>query len=165
MPQSRSTSCRVSRGRQQPNKASLTRIGEVDGELTLSSPQIRILEILVGSEHSVLGPHQIRDQLNVSSPVSPIVEDKDGSKFDLRKVHVLLDVFQLPRRQLLERPHGMLSVDDVGGNVRMLEAVALGDFATAIGEAADHEDWFIAEFLSERSEDSVTLNDLVQTDL
>lgn len=56
-------------------------------------------------------------------------------------------------------------VHNVGGDICVLEAVLFGHLSTAVREATDDEDGSIAELLSERSEDGVRLDNLVECNL
>lgn len=56
-------------------------------------------------------------------------------------------------------------MEDVGGNIGVLESVGLGDETASVREASNDEDGLVTVLDGERTEDGMTLYDLVLGDL
>lgn len=66
-------------------------VGEMDWNLSLGRPLRRVFRVLRSAEDAVFRADEVQDELNVTAPVSRVVEDEDGGEGDGREVGVLND--------------------------------------------------------------------------
>lgn len=79
------------------------RVAEIERDLTICAPRLRIVDIFVSPEYAVLGSYEVEDELDVASPVSRIVKDEDGGERDARKVCALLSRVKASEEVVLAR--------------------------------------------------------------
>jgi hypothetical protein len=91
--------------------------------------------------------------------------EKRRAHLDLRKVDIALDILQLTLAQSSIWPCRVIPVENVGGNVGVLESVGLGDETASVRKASHDENGFVTVLDGERTEDGMTLYDLVLGDL
>jgi hypothetical protein len=108
-----------------------------------------------GADDAAVGEEDVENQLNVERPVAWVVEDEDGVDFDVGWVGGGIGIGigigvgvgersgkggVVVLEDVGEGPDGRVGGEDVAGHEDVLEAVGLGDLATLVGLAADHED-------------------------
>lgn len=143
------------------------RVGKVDRDLLFGGPLRCVFRIFDGAKDAAVGADEVQYELEIAPPVpvnaktsqwifflaaagngkeavadpgdSPgIVKDKDGSERDGGKVG-LSDIGPFFFCHLVVRPHGGLPCEDVGGDIGLLEAVAVSCAMRVTNQRSDYE--------------------------
>lgn len=115
-----------------------------------------------GTKLATLRHGEVKHDLDITSPVSRISEDKDGIDHDVGEVS-LSGVGMLLRSELSEGSGSGVVLDDIARGDDILEAVTLSDLTTLLALTTDDEDG--AVLLSHLPHGSVAADELAGLDI